>query len=165
MRWRSLIGFFVVTVLVGAGGFVTGASAVSTSGWNNWLKFTSSSTQLCGHTRVSVNAWSSANYGEAVAHERTTGRSGSTCTTNHGRPAQRIRVYMTVFREDFKLGGDNAWNVSGGHVASIGNGFGASSGWCYRANAVGRQWSSVINGMYEPSSPTRSGFDCRTSST
>ncbi len=166
MGWRKVLGVMLVGVIVGAGGFATGASAASSSGWDTWVRFSSNSTPLCGQTRVSVNANSTATYGLARAHERALDRSGTTCTTLHGRPAQYMRVYMSVFRENIKIGEDNAWNTSGGAVATIEGGFTAISGYCYRANAVGRQWSSVINGYYAPDGePSRSGFDCKYTST
>lgn len=161
MRWRKTLGVMLAVVIVGAGGFATGASAVSTSDWNIWKRFSSNGTALCGQTRVSVNAYSTANYGLARAHERSTDRSGTSCGDNHPRPAQYMRIYMSVFRENVKIGEDNAWNVQGGHAATIEGGFIGYSGYCFRANAVGRQWSTTINDYYAPDEPTRSGWDCR----
>lgn len=160
---RVAIALVFGAVIIAAGGFFAGASATSTSGWVNWIKFTSSGTQLCGHNRTSVNADRGPATVGWAAHERATSRSGSTCGSNHGRPYDYMRVYTSFFRNDVKIATDSAWNVEGGHVASTDidyTGSGATQG-CYRSNSVGRQYSNVIGGYYEPDGPTRSGEECK----
>lgn len=53
------------------------------------------------------------------AWERTLDRSGSTCTTTHGRPAQYIQASVTLLWDSYITSPVSARNSSGSYIAQV----------------------------------------------
>lgn len=157
MNHRVSIGGVLVGFIVLAGGWLAGASAVE-SGYIKWLDFRSNDVPMCAVHRAALS-----NDQLFTATERAYDRSGTTCTTLHGRPAGYVRVHLygylaggAQFRHTYS---DNASGSSTAYDSYQRPSPAAGSG-CFSAGASGRQYDSDIGGYQNPGYTILSGELC-----